>query len=97
MSIDAVVTGFRKTKDELYLTLGPRGKHGPGRSELFIEDIPSDLAPDELIGVEIWGGDNFIMCGDERIGTRTSYADIRLNENAAAAVRQWKWLRGETP
>lgn len=81
MSIDARVVGISWPGTIARLTLEPREPCGcAGQSSLDVHYPP--LALPTLLGREIWGGSDILMCGDKQIGRRIGYGACELS-NAA--------------
>jgi hypothetical protein len=81
MSIDARVVGISWTGKIARLTLEPREPRGCA-GQPTLEVIFPSLALPTLLGREIWGGDNMLMCGNTRIGRRHGYGACELDNGA---------------
>jgi hypothetical protein len=92
MSIDARVIGVTWKGTVAYLILEPRDEGGcAGQVRLTVHYPP--LALPTLVGRDIWGGDNFLMCGDRRIGRRIGYTACELSNSALLDL---PWRRQDT-
>jgi hypothetical protein len=82
MSIDARVDRVEVYSDgsgKLYLRDRPAVRPGStpgiaGQAVLFFEKAPEDVG--SLEGKDIWGSDNIIMLGEQRIARRDGYTGI---------------------
>ena len=78
MSIDARIVGVRLIDGETKLTLEPRDPRGTaaGQETLVVDNPPADCR--SLIGLEIWGSADTIMCGETPWAKRHGYTHIEL-------------------
>lgn len=75
--------GATKENPQVRLKLGPREPGGVAGQTVLTIVNPSSVDPEQLsllLGVDIWGGNGFIMLGDRRWATRVGYTKIRLLE-----------------
>jgi hypothetical protein len=91
MSIDARVDRVEVYPDgsgKLYLRDRPAIRSGStpgiaGQAVLFFDKAPEDVG--SLEGRDIWGSDNIIMLGEQRIARRDGYTGIAFEVDSIAS------------
>ena len=95
MAIDAKITGLSETVGvrEVQISLADRDKHSvAGQTKLRILNPPSNWAKSSLpnlIGCDVWGGDNELYLGDKRFAFRISYTSVYLVEDWETVLQQY--------
>lgn len=88
MSIDANVVGLTFLPDgSVRMTLEqPDRSRTAGRDSLIVREPPGNLPV--LLGLHVWGGCDFLMCGEVRIGQRDGYGRCWIFEAALEEVER---------
>lgn len=92
MSIDAKIVGTSRHADgTVTIALEPRERGGCAGQQVMtiLNPPPLDCDLSRLIGVEIWGGDGYVLVGDEKLADRVGYTSLRLVDGWVPIVSKW--------
>lgn len=80
MALDLVIVSVnRKSDGSGYITLRPRDKLATlnsGLHNISFDSSPPDIV--NLVGKEIWGGNNMVMLGQKKIAIRDGYTKFKF-------------------
>lgn len=92
MSIDAKIVGTSRHSDgSVTIALEPRERGGCAGQQVMtiLNPPPLDCDLSRLIDVQIWGGANCVLVGEEVLATRVGYTSLKLVDGWVPIVSKW--------